>query len=220
MIRVVIADDEALVRGGLRMILEGADDIRVVGEAADGSEAVTLAREHLPDVLLTDIRMPKTDGLYAVRAITQDPNIATRVLVLTTFDLDEYVYDAIKAGASGFLLKTVPPTQLINAVRDIVSGEVLLAPAIAKRLIERFMQNRDPKRSAEAHFSELTDRERDVLRLIAKGLTNAEIADSLFVTEATVKTHINRILSKLGLRDRIQVVVAAYETGFVAPGSD
>lgn len=216
MIRVVVADDESLVRGGFRMILEAAGDIEVVGEAADGAEAARIAADEHPDVVLMDIRMPGIDGLEATRRIA-GANGGPRVLILTTFDLDEYVYEAMRAGASGFLLKTAPAEELAQAVRAVARGDTLIAPEVTRRLIERFM--RPTPGTAAAPAAPLTERERDVLRLVARGMSNSEIAAELFVTEATVKTHINRILAKLGLRDRVQAVVWAYETGFIAPGS-
>jgi DNA-binding NarL/FixJ family response regulator len=218
MIRVLIADDEALVRGGFRMILEAEPDLEVVGEATDGSEAVELARTLSPDVVLMDVRMPGLDGLEATRRIVVDASIAARVLILTTFDLDEYVYEAMRAGASGFLLKSAPPSELSGAVRSVARGDALLAPSITRRLIEEFVQ-RKRRRDPPAAFGELTEREREVLRLVARGLSNAGIAETLFLSEATVKTHVNRILSKLGLKDRVQAVVLAYESGFCVPGS-
>ena len=220
MIRVLIADDEALVRGGFRMILEAQDDIEVVAEATDGSEVVELARQSSPDVVLMDIRMPGMSGLEATRSLVADSSgEGPRVLILTTFDLDEYVYQAMRAGASGFLLKSAPPGELAGAVRAVASGDVLLAPAITKRLIEEFVSKSPAGQEPPSFVALLTDREREVLRMIARGLSNAEIAVDLVVSEATVKTHVNRILGKLGLRDRVQAVVLAYESGFVAPGA-
>jgi DNA-binding NarL/FixJ family response regulator len=216
-IRVLIADDQALVRAGFRAILEGQDDLEVVGEAADGGEAVTIARELQPDVVLMDVRMPDVDGIEATRRLLQDGD-APRVLMLTTFDLDEYVYEAMKAGASGFLLKDAPRDQLIGAVRTVAAGDALLAPALVRRLIEDFVRRPGPGERLPAELDELTERELEVLTLIARGLANAEIAAVLFVSEATVRTHVTHILSKLGLRDRIQAVVLAYETGLVQPG--
>ena len=217
MIRVLIADDQALVRGGFRMILDAQQDIEVVGEAADGREALARARELEPDVVLMDIRMPELDGLEATRRLLGG-NGSSRVLILTTFDLDEYVYEAMKAGASGFLIKDVRPEQLAEAVRVVTAGEALLAPAITRRLIEKFVSRPAPGSGAPAELSELSDRELEVIKLIARGLSNGEIALSLFVTEATVKTHVTHILTKLGLRDRVQAVVLAYESGLVQPG--
>ncbi len=212
--RVLLADDQALVRGGFRLILEAERDIDVVAEAGDGEEAVARSVETKPDVVLMDIRMPKLDGIQATRQLLAQLD-ATRVLILTTFDLDEYVVDAFRAGASGFVLKTAPPHQLVAAVRTIHDGDALLAPASTGRLIEQFAHPRDETAALE----ELTVRERDVLRLLARGLTNAEIADQLVVEPSTIKSHVASLLAKLGLRDRIQAVVFAYERGIVRPGS-
>jgi RNA polymerase sigma factor (sigma-70 family) len=214
---VVIADDEALVRAGFRMILEAQPDISVVGESADGQEAIDLARRLVPDVVLMDIRMPNVDGLAATREIVGRGRSGVRVLVLTTFDLDEYVYEALKAGASGFLLKTAPPAELASAVRTVAAGDVLLSPTITRRLIEQFVEHQRRERLAPDWLGQLTERERDVLGQVARGLSNREIAEALVVSEATVKTHVNRILSKLELRDRVQAVVLAYESGFLKP---
>lgn len=216
MIRVLLADDQDLVRAGFRLILELADGVEVVGEAGDGREAVRLARELEPDVVLMDVRMPEVDGIEATRRLLH-AGVDTRVLVLTTFDLDEYVYAAVRAGASGFLLKDVPRDELVHAVRTVARGEALLAPAITQRLLERFIARPDPRAAAPA-LDELSARELEVLRLLARGLSNAEIASELIVGEATVKTHVARILRKLDLRDRVQAVVFAYETGLVEPG--
>jgi DNA-binding NarL/FixJ family response regulator len=213
-IRVLLADDQELVRSGFRLILELADGIEIAGEAADGLEAVRLAKELQPDVVLMDVRMPEIDGIEATRRLRQ-AGVDARVLVLTTFDLDEYVYGAIRAGASGFLLKDAPRDQLVTAVRTVARGEALLAPAITQRLIERFVA-RPP--TSETALAELSTRELEVLRLLARGLSNAEIAAELIVGEATVKTHVARILRKLDVRDRVQAVVFAYETGVVQPG--
>jgi DNA-binding NarL/FixJ family response regulator len=218
-IRVLIADDQALLRGGFRMILESQKDIEVVGEAADGREALELARALEPDVVLMDIRMPELDGLEATRRLARMDN-APRVLVLTTFDLDDYVYEAMKAGASGFLLKEVRPEQLADAVRAVAAGEALVAPAITRRLIEEFVRRRPPGSGPPAEVAELTERELEVLTLVARGLSNGEIAAELFVSEATVKTHITHVLAKLGLRDRVQAVVLAYESGLILPGAE
>ncbi len=218
-IRVLIADDQALVRGGFRMILEAQDDIEVVGEAGDGREAIAKAQELQPDVVLMDIRMPELDGLEATRRLV-GPNGTPRVLMLTTFDLDEYVYEAMKAGASGFLLKEVPPEKLADAVRVVAAGETLLAPAITCRLIEEFVRRPPPGSGAPAELSELTEREFEVLKLLARGFSNAEIASELFVGEATVKTHVTHVLAKLRLRDRVQAVVLAYESGLVLPRAE
>jgi DNA-binding NarL/FixJ family response regulator len=217
MIRVLVADDQTLVRSGFRMILDAQEDIEVVGEAGDGAEALALARQAAPDVVLMDIRMPNVDGLDATRRLMAVAG-APRVLVLTTFDTDEYVYAAMKAGASGFLLKDVRPEQLAEAVRTVAAGETLLAPAITRRLIERFVRLPPPGAGRPPQLAALSEREREVLLLVARGLSNREIAAALFVTEATVKTHFTRVLSKLGLRDRVQAVVLAYECGLVEPG--
>jgi DNA-binding NarL/FixJ family response regulator len=213
-VRVLIVDDQALVRGGFSMILEAQPDIEVIGEAADGAEAVRAAVELRPDVVLMDVRMPVMDGIAATAAIcAQTP---ARVLVLTTFDLDEYVYDALRAGASGFLLKDMRRDELVSAVRVVASGEALLAPTVTRRLIA------DVVSRGRAHqptsLTSLTARETETLRLVARGLSNLEIATALFVTEHTVKTHVSNLLSKLGLRDRVQAVVLAYESGLVLPG--
>ncbi len=217
-IRVLIADDQALVRDGFGMILDAQPDIEVVGGAADGREAIEMARALVPDVILMDIRMPGVDGIEATRRLRAGGERAPRILMLTTFDQNEYVYEAMKAGASGFLLKDVRRGELVDAVRVIASGEALLAPALTRRLIEDFVRRPPPGAAVPEAFAGLTERETGVLRLIARGLSNAEIAAELVVSDATVKTHVARILSKLGLRDRIQVVVLAYESGFVQPG--
>jgi DNA-binding NarL/FixJ family response regulator len=217
MIRVLLADDQELVRSGFRLILDLAEGIEVVGEAGDGQQAVRLAKELRPDVVLMDVRMPGLDGIEATRRLGQ-AGVEARVLVLTTFDLDEYVYAAVRAGASGFLLKDAPREQLVTAVRTVARGEALLAPAITQRLIERFLNRPTPARTAPA-LAELSARELEVLRLLARGMSNAEIAAALFVGEATVKTHVARVFAKLDLRDRVQAVVFAYESGLVEPGS-
>ena len=218
MIRVLIADDHELMRNGLRAILDAQQDIEVVGEAEHGALAVENAIRLHPDVVIMDIRMPRLDGIEATRRLAVQGEKAPKVLVLTTFDLDEYVYQALRAGAAGFLLKDTPPRQLAEAVRTIAAGESLLAPAVTKRLIERYV-SRPPGDTARCErFAELTERELEVLQLITRGLSNAEIGARLFLSEATVKTHVTRILSKLGVRDRVQAVVLAYETGLVQPG--
>ncbi len=217
MISVLIADDQALVRGGLRMIVDAQQDMQVVGEAENGTEAVAVAVELEPDIVLMDIRMPELDGIQATRQLAERGPAKTRVLMLTTFDEDQLVYEAMRAGASGFLLKSAPPARLAEAVRVIAAGEALLAPSITRRLVEDFVRRPPPGTTAPAELEELTDREREVLALIARGLSNAEIATELVVSEATVKTHINRLLGKLNLRDRVQAVVLAYETGFAQP---
>ena len=217
MIGVLLADDQTLVRAGFRMIIDAQPDMAVVGEAADGSEAVEEARRLRPDVLLMDIRMPGVDGIEATRRLVADGSPA-RIVMLTTFDLDEYVYGAMKAGASGFLLKTAPPHQLTAAIRDAAAGETLVAPAITRRLVEEFVGRPRPSVDGPPSLAELTPRELEVLSFVAQGLSNAELARELFVSEATVKTHVARILMKLGLRDRVQAVVLAYESGLVRPG--
>jgi DNA-binding NarL/FixJ family response regulator len=217
--RVLIADDQALVRAGFRMILDAEDDLDVVGEASDGAEAVKLARQMKPDVVLMDIRMPELDGIEATRRIAElgtDP--PTRVLMLTTFDLNEYVYEALRAGASGFLLKDVPPEQLAAGIRIVAQGEALLAPSITKRLIQEFARASPATPEPPKGLDELTARELEVFKLVARGLSNAEIAQELIVSETTVKTHVARVLMKLGLRDRVQAVVLAYESGIAVPG--
>jgi DNA-binding NarL/FixJ family response regulator len=217
-IRVLIADDEALVRGGFRMILEAQADLEVVGEAADGQQALAQVRELAPDVVLMDIRMPVLDGLEATRRLLSGGPTPPKVVMLTTFDLDEYVYQAMKVGASGFLLKTTPPSELAAAVRAVAGGDVLLSPPITRRLVEEFVRRPPPGHDLPSALQALTAREVEVLRLVARGLSNAEIAGVLFLGEATVKTHLNRLLAKLDLRDRVQAVVLAYETGLVEPG--
>jgi DNA-binding NarL/FixJ family response regulator len=214
-IRVLLADDQALVRSGFRMILEARDDIEVVGEAEDGARAVALARSLRPDAILMDVRMPRLDGVEATRQIVAS-GAETRVLILTTYDLDEYVYAAIRAGASAFLLKDVEPAQLVEAVRVVARGDALLAPTVTRRLLERFadtLPGEPPPLPAE--LAALTPREREILELVARGLSNAEIADRLVLGETTVKTHVSNVLRKLGLRDRVQAVVFAYEAGLV-----
>ena len=219
-IGVLIADDQALVRAGFRMVLEAEEDIVVVGEAANGEQAVHGAQRLEPDVVLMDIRMPELDGIAATRRIARagDGASAARVLILTTFDLDEYVYDALSAGASGFLLKDSPPEQLVNAIRVVAGGEALLAPSVTSRLIEQIAHTRELRREPPAGLDELTARELEVLKLVARGMSNAEIAADLVVSDTTVKTHMARLLGKLGLRDRVQAVVLAYESGLVSPG--
>jgi DNA-binding NarL/FixJ family response regulator len=221
MIRVLLVDDQALVRAGFRMILDAEAEIQVVGEATDGREAIDQARALRPDVVLMDIRMPELDGLEATRRILAavDGDGGPKILMLTTFDLDEYVYEALRAGASGFLLKDTPPEQLVAAIHVIAEGDALLSPAVTKRVIGEFVRGGGPKPEAQfPRLEDLTVREHEVLKLIARGLSNAEIAKELFVSETTVKTHVARILMKLGLRDRVQAVVLAYEAGVVSPG--
>jgi DNA-binding NarL/FixJ family response regulator len=216
-IRVAIADDHALVRAGFRALIDAEPGLDVVGEAADGAEAIELARTAQPDVVLMDIRMPGTDGVAATGQITSHETAGppTRVLILTTFDLDEYVYAALRAGASGFLLKDTPPAELLAAIRIIAAGDALLAPSVTRKLIREFA--RQSPASPRPSLDVLTDREQDVLALVARGLSNAEIATELFITLATVKTHVSRLLTKLAARDRAQLIVVAYESGFVAP---
>lgn len=215
MIRVLLADDQALVRAGFRMILSAEPDIEIAGEAADGAEAALLAEQARPDVVLMDIRMPGTDGIEATRRIVTDDS-SPRVLILTTFDLDEYVYEGLRAGASGFLLKDAPEEQLAAAIRVVAAGGALFSPAVTRRLIEEFTTRLT--HAPPPSLAELTSRELEVLRLVARGMSNAEIAAHLVVSEHTVKTHVARILMKLSLRDRTQAVVLAYETGLVRPG--
>jgi DNA-binding NarL/FixJ family response regulator len=211
-IRVVVADDQQIVREGFAALLETQDDITVVGRAADGEEAVRVCGERRPDVVLMDVRMPGVDGIEATRRLA-----GTRVIILTTFDLDDYVYDALSAGASGFLLKDAGAERLFEAVRVVADGEALLAPAVTRRLIAEFARQRPRVRPAPERLSELTPRETEVLRLVAEGLSNTEIAERLVLSDETVKTHVSRVLFKLGLRDRTQAVVAAYESGLVEP---
>jgi DNA-binding NarL/FixJ family response regulator len=217
-IRVLLADDQALVRNGFRLILEREPEIEVVGEAADGGEAVALGHELRPDVVLMDVRMPEVDGIEATRRLVGDPGFGGRILMLTTFDLDEYVVEAIRAGASGFLLKDVLPADLLHAVLLVHRGEAMLAPSLTRRLLEEHVAR--PRAGASSQpFADLTERELQVAQAIARGLSNAEIGKELFLSEATVKTHVTRILTKLGVRDRVQIVVAAYESGLVQPGA-
>jgi DNA-binding NarL/FixJ family response regulator len=220
MIRILLVDDQALVRAGFRMILDAEPEMEVVGEASDGREAVDQVRSLRPDVVLMDIRMPELDGLEAARRIlSTNGGEAPKILMLTTFDLDEYVYEALRAGASGFLLKDTPPEQLVSAIHVIAQGEALLSPSITRRVISEFVKGTGPKPEAQfPRLEDLTARELEVMKAIARGLSNAEIAKELFVSETTVKTHVARILMKLGLRDRVQAVVLAYEAGVVQPG--
>jgi DNA-binding NarL/FixJ family response regulator len=216
-IRVVLADDQALVRRGFRLILETEPDLEVAGEASNGEQAVTAARRDQPDVVLMDIQMPGLDGLEATRRILAEPGNRTRVLILTTFERDDYIFPALQIGASGFLLKTAPPEELVAAVRVVASGESLLSPSVTRRVIQRFAGQPVPAPPA-AGLDRLTPREGEVLRLIAEGLSNAEIAAELYVGEATVKTHISNVLAKLGLRDRVHAVIFAYQQGIAGPG--
>jgi len=215
-IRVLIADDQSLVRAGFRLVLENHPDLEVVGEASNGNQAVHSVARLRPDVVLMDIRMPELDGIAATRQITA--RHPARVLVLTTYDLDEYVYDALQAGASGFLLKDTPPPQLVDGIRAVADGEALLAPTVTRRLIEEFARIGPGRRTPPSELDELTPRELEVLRLLARGMSNAEIAAALVLGDTTVKTHVTHVLGKLGLRDRVQAVVLAYESGLVTPG--
>jgi DNA-binding NarL/FixJ family response regulator len=217
MIRVVIADDQALVRGGFRVLVDSADDLTVVGDAADGAEAVDLVQKEEPDVVLMDIRMPTMDGLEATRRIVAGTS-AARVLVLTTFDLDEYVFAALKAGASGFLLKDTPPAALLSGIRTVAEGEALLSPSITRQLIQEYVSRPDDRLLPPPELDGLTDRELEVLTLVARGWSNVEVAERLFITAATTKSHVSRLLMKLGARDRAQLIVMAYEVGLVSPG--
>jgi DNA-binding NarL/FixJ family response regulator len=227
-VRVVLADDQALLRKGFRMILEAEDGIEIVGEAADGSDAVRLVELYRPDVVLMDVRMPVLDGIEATRAITASPaGSETRVLILTTFDLDEYAFSALRAGASGFLLKDVPPADLVGAIRTVARGDAVVSPRVTRRLLEEYadkLPDLSPNGaggsgagSADPALAQLTEREREVLLAVADGLSNAEIAARLYVSEATVKSHVGRLLAKLGLRDRVQAVVFAFQSGLVRP---
>jgi len=218
-IRVVVADDQALVRSGFSVLLRSAADLEVVGEAGDGEEAVAVVTRERPDVVLMDIRMPGTDGLEATRRITADERLAgSKVLILTTFDLDEYVFEALRAGASGFLLKDTLPDDLLAAVRVVAAGEALLAPRVTRRLVEQFVQGAAAPLTVPDGIELLTEREKEVLAAVARGLSNAEIGEALFMSPATAKTHVSRLLTKLHARDRAQLVMLAYEAGVVAPG--
>ena len=218
MIRVVVADDQELVRAGFRMLIDSEPDLEVVAEAADGVAAVDAVREHRPDVVLMDVRMPRMDGIEATRQIALDEaTTAARVVILTTFNLDEYVFSAVRSGASGFLLKDTPPAQLLEAVRVVAAGEALLAPSVTRSLIEEFARSARGDDQPAVSLNHLTDREREVLGLVAQGLSNAEIAERLFVGPATAKTHVSRLLLKLQARDRAQLVMLAYESGLVVP---
>jgi len=219
-IRVLLADDHALMRHGLRGMLGAQPDIEVVGEAEDGLGAVEEAIRLRPDVVVMDIRMPRLDGIEATKRLVAQDRDRFRVLVLTTFDLDEYVFEALRAGASGFMLKDTPPERLADAVRTVAAGEALLAPPLTRRLIERYVSVPSPETARRERFGELTERELEIVRLLTRGLSNAEIGGELFLSEATVKTHVTRVLQKLGVRDRVQAVVLAYESGFVRPGDD
>jgi DNA-binding NarL/FixJ family response regulator len=216
--RVLIADDQALVRAGFRKLLESEPGVEVVGEAADGHDAVEKGRWLRPDLILMDIRMPLLDGIEATRRLTADGGDAVRVLILTTFGLDDYVYDALRAGASGFMLKDAPPEELLAAVEIVANGDALIAPPVTRAVIEEFVRRSPSSAKAASDLDELTAREREVLELLARGLSNAEIASRLVVSDGTVKTHVAHVLSKLDLRDRVQAVILAYETGIVTPG--
>jgi DNA-binding NarL/FixJ family response regulator len=218
MIRVLLVDDQALVRAGFRALLDAQEDIEVVGEAVDGEEAVRLSRDNAPDVVLMDIRMPGMDGLEATRIIVEDQTLnAVRIVILTTFDLDEYVFEALRVGASGFLVKNTEPAELVHAVRAVAAGDALLSPGVTKRLVMEFAtRSRQPRPATE--LDSLTEREREVMALVAEGLSNAEIAERLVVSPATAKTHVSRAMVKLGARDRAQMVVLAYESGLARPG--
>jgi DNA-binding NarL/FixJ family response regulator len=218
MIRIAVVDDQELVRAGYRTLIDSVDDLEVVGEAGDGAEAVELVRQRLPDVVLMDVRMPRMDGIEATAEISALPGAKNvRILILTTFDLDEYVHAALRAGASGFLLKDASPGELLNAIRVVHEGEALLAPSVTRRLIEEFAEHKGAEATPVEALEALTDREREVLALVARGLSNAEIAEKLVVSPATAKTHVSRIMTKLYARDRAQLVVIAYETGLVTP---
>ncbi|MER5645606.1 response regulator transcription factor [Streptosporangium sp. NPDC002524] len=218
MIKVLLADDQALVRAGFRAILDGEDDISVVGEASDGEHAVRLARELGPDIVLMDVQMPGLNGLDATRLIAEDPALAhVKVIVLTTYDVDDYIYTALRAGAGGFLLKDTEPAEMIHGIRVVSRGEALLAPSVTRKLIAEFAA-RSRRPAVSPRLNALTGREREVMTLIAEGLSNEEIADRLFLSPATVKTHASRIMTKLGARDRTQLVVIAYESGMITPG--
>ncbi|MEV7549733.1 response regulator transcription factor [Amycolatopsis sp. NPDC089917] len=217
-IRVVLADDQALVRAGFRVLLETEDGFEVCAEAGDGEQAVAAAAEHKPDIVVMDVRMPGVDGLEATRRITADPELAgVKVLVLTTFDVDEYVYEALRAGASGFLLKDTDPVELLRALRVVAAGEALLAPTVTRRLIAEFVDRPENRRIDVSAVREITDREREVLGLVAGGMSNDEIAAQLVISTATARTHVSRIMTKIGARDRAQLVVLAYESGLVSP---
>jgi DNA-binding NarL/FixJ family response regulator len=218
-VRVLLVDDQALIRAGFRMILEAEEDIEIVGECADGTQAIDSVKRLRPEVVLMDIRMPEMDGIEATRRIVgADGDPPVKVLMLTTFDLDEYVYDALRAGASGFLLKDVPADQLVAGIRLVAQGDALLAPSVTRRLIQEFSRSAPGRREQPSGLDELTPRELEVFRLMARGMSNAEIAAELIVSETTVKTHVARILMKLDVRDRVQAVVLAYESGVIAPG--
>jgi DNA-binding NarL/FixJ family response regulator len=218
-IRVLLADDQALVRAGFKALVDAQDDLEVVGEAGDGDSAVSLCRELVPDVVLMDIRMPGSDGLAATRAITAEPRLApVHIVILTTFELDEYVFEALRVGASGFLVKDTEPVELLRAIRAVAAGDALLSPSVTRRLIAAYARNAKEPGPAATTLAVLTDREREVVSLVGEGLSNDEIAERLVMSPATAKTHVNRSMTKLGARDRAQLVVAAYESGLVRPG--
>lgn len=218
MTKVLIVDDQALVRAGFRVLVESAPDLEVVGEAADGAEAVALSRTTCPEVVLMDIRMPGMDGITATREILADRTCAdVRIIILTTFDIDEYVFEALRAGASGFLLKDTDAPELLEAIRVVAAGDALLAPSVTRRLIAEFASRPDPHRAPPPELTQLTEREREILAYVGRGLSNQEIAETLFISPATAKTHVSRVMLKLGARDRAQLVVTAYESGLVSP---
>jgi DNA-binding NarL/FixJ family response regulator len=216
-IRVVLVDDQALIRTGFKMILEAEDDIEIVGEASDGEQGVVTTRQLRPDVVLMDVQMPTLDGLQATSRIVQEPSIPSRIVILTTFERDDYIFDALRAGASGFLLKNSPSEDLVHAVRVVAAGDALLAPSVTRKVIEGFIA-RPAKRNNEKELRRLTERETEILQLLATGKSNAELAAHLFVGEGTIKTHVSNVLTKLGLRDRMQAVIFAYESGLIEPG--
>jgi DNA-binding NarL/FixJ family response regulator len=216
-VRVVLVDDQALIRTGFKMILESEDDIEVVGEASDGEQAITMTRSVRPDVVLMDVQMPTMDGLEATGRIVRDANVPSRIVILTTFERDDYVFEALRAGASGFLLKNAPSEELVHAVRVVAAGDALLAPSVTRKVIEGFIR-RPAHRSNEVELERLTERETEILQLLATGKSNSELAAHLFVGEGTIKTHVSSVLTKLGLRDRMQAVIFAYESGLIEPG--
>ena len=216
-VRVVLVDDQALIRTGLKMILESEDDIEVVGEASDGEQAISMTRSVRPDVVLMDVQMPTMNGLEATGRIVRDANISSRIVILTTFERDDYVFEALRAGASGFLLKNAPSEELVHAVRVVAAGDALLAPSVTRKVIEGFIR-RPASRGNEVELQRLTERETEILQLLATGKSNSELAAHLFVGEGTIKTHVSSVLTKLGLRDRMQAVIFAYESGLIEPG--
>ncbi len=216
-VRVVLVDDQALIRTGFKMILESEDDIEVVGEASDGEQAISMTRSVRPDVVLMDVQMPTMDGLEATGRIVRDANIPSRIVILTTFERDDYVFEALRAGASGFLLKNAPSEELVHAVRVVAAGDALLAPSVTRKVIEGFIR-RPAHHSNEVELRRLTERETEILRLLATGKSNSELAAHLFVGEGTIKTHVSSVLTKLGIRDRMQAVIFAYESGLIEPG--